>query len=56
VTGHGGTVTWLPGAGRVIGQGQVLYRVNNGTPVFLLYGPVPAWRALAAGVHGADVR
>src|SRR5215468_1928315 len=56
VTGHGGTVTWLPAAGRVIGQGQVLYRVGNGTPVVLLYGRVPAWRALAEGVHGADVR
>jgi hypothetical protein len=56
VTGHGGTLTWLPGPGRVIGQGQVLYRVGNGTPVFLLYGRVPAWRALSAGVHGADVR
>jgi len=56
VTGHGGTVTWLPAPGQVIGQGQVLYRVNNGTPVVLLYGRVPAWRALSAGVHGADVR
>src|SRR5215468_2112791 len=56
VTGHGGTITWLPGPGRVIGQGQVLYRVGNGTPVFLLYGRVPAWRALSAGLHGADVR
>jgi hypothetical protein len=56
VTGHGGTLTWLPAPGRVIGQGQVLYRVNNGTPVVLLYGRVPAWRALSAGVHGADVR
>ena len=56
VTGHGGTLTWLPAPGRVIGQGQVLYRVGNGTPVVLLYGRVPAWRALAAGVHGADVR
>src|SRR5215470_387679 len=56
VTGHGGAITWLPAAGRVIRQGQVLYRVGNGTPVFLLYGRVPAWRALAAGVHGADVR
>jgi hypothetical protein len=43
VTGHGGgTLTWLPEAGRVIRQGQVLYRVGNGTPVFLLYGQVPA--------------
>jgi Putative peptidoglycan binding domain len=40
----------------VIRQGQVLYRVGNGTPVFLLYGRVPAWRALAEGMHGADVR
>jgi Putative peptidoglycan binding domain len=56
VTGHGGTVTWLPAPGRVIGQGQVLYRVGNGTPVFLLYGRVPAWRALSEGMHGADVR
>jgi hypothetical protein len=57
VAGHGGgTITWLPAAGRVIGQGQVLYRVGNGTPVFLLYGRVPAWRALAEGMHGADVR
>jgi hypothetical protein len=57
VTGHGGgTITWLPAAGQVIRQGQVLYRVNNGTPVFLLHGQVPAWRALSEGMHGADVR
>jgi hypothetical protein len=29
--------------------------VDNGTPVALLYGPVPAWRALAEGLTGADV-
>jgi Putative peptidoglycan binding domain len=52
----GGAITWLPAAGGVIRQGQVLYRVNNGTPVFLLYGRVPAWRALSEGMHGADVR
>jgi peptidoglycan hydrolase-like protein with peptidoglycan-binding domain len=34
----------------------VLYRVDNGTPVFLLYGQVPAWRALSEGMSGADVR
>lgn len=57
VAGHGsGTITWLPAAGQVIGQGQVLYRVDNGTPVFLLYGTVPAWRALSEGMSGADVR
>jgi hypothetical protein len=52
----GGTITWLPAAGQVIAQGQVLYRVDNGTPVFLLYGTVPAWRALSEGLTGADVR
>ncbi|HEV2242586.1 MAG TPA: hypothetical protein VGR98_16200, partial [Streptosporangiaceae bacterium] len=37
VTGQGGgTLTWLPPAGGVIGQGQVLYRVDNGSPVVLL--------------------
>lgn len=53
--GGGGVLTWLPAAGRVIRQGQVLYRVDNGTPVFLLYGAVPAWRALSEGMSGADV-
>jgi Putative peptidoglycan binding domain len=52
----GGTLTWLPAAGQVIREGGVLYRVDNGTPVFLLYGRVPAWRALAEGLTGADVR
>ena len=56
VTGRGGgTLTWLPPAGRVIGQGQVLYRTGNGSPVVLLYGSVPDWRALGEGVSGADV-
>ena len=51
----GGTLTWLPPPGRVIGQGQVLYGTGNGSPVVLLYGSVPAWRALDEGVTGADV-
>lgn len=56
VAAHGqGTVTWLPAAGEVIREGGVLYRVDNGTPVFLLYGTVPAWRALVPGLTGADV-
>jgi hypothetical protein len=56
VRGQGrGTLTWLPSAGQVIRQGQVLYQVNNGSPVVLLYGEVPAWRALQVGVIGADV-
>ena len=56
VTGQGGgTLTWLPPPGQVIGQGQVLYRMDNGSPVVLLYGSVPAWRALGEGATGADV-
>jgi hypothetical protein len=56
VTGQGGgTLTWLPSAGQVIRQGQVLYETGNGSPVVLLYGSVPDWRALDEGVTGADV-
>jgi hypothetical protein len=56
VTGQGGgTLTWLPSAGQVIGQGQVLYRVDNGTPVVLLYGSVPAWEGMSEGTTGEDV-
>jgi hypothetical protein len=49
-----GTYTKLPALGQVISQGQVLYRVND-SPVVLLYGSVPVYRALSAGATGADV-
>jgi hypothetical protein len=49
-----GTATWLPAVGRVIEQGQALFRVD-GEPVVLLYGATPAYRTLAAGMTGADV-
>jgi hypothetical protein len=49
-----GTITWLPAAGQVIRQGQVLYRVD-GNPVVLLYGSAPAYRMLAEGATAADV-
>jgi hypothetical protein len=51
--GHG-TLTWLPVVGRVIRQGQVLYRLD-GQPVILLYGSVPAYRRLAEGAKASDV-
>src|SRR4030081_3549374 len=42
VTGKGsGTLTWLPSAGQVISQGQVLYRTGNGSPGVVLYGARP---------------
>ena len=55
VLGHGGTLTWLPSPGQVVRQGQVLYKTDNGSPVVLLYGSVPAWRTLDEGTTGADV-
>ena len=55
VLGHGGTLTSLPSPGDVINQGQVVYKTDNGSPVVLLYGTVPAWRELEPGVTGADV-
>ena len=51
----GGTLTWLPPAGQVIRQGHALYKTDNGSPVVLLYGSVPAWRSLDEGVTGEDV-
>jgi hypothetical protein len=50
-----GTLTRLPAVGTVLRQGQALYRVD-GLPVVLLYGNVPAWRTLSAGMTGRDVR
>jgi hypothetical protein len=50
-----GTLTWLPAAGQIIRQGQPLYRTDNAVPVLLLYGTVPGWRTLSAGMTGQDV-
>jgi hypothetical protein len=56
VRGQGrGTLTWLPSAGQVISQGQMLYETDITSPVVLLYGSLPAWRTLDEGVTGADV-
>jgi putative peptidoglycan binding protein len=49
-----GTFTWLPQVGQVIRQGQQIYGMS-GSPVVLLYGPVPAYRDLSEGLTGADV-
>ena len=50
-----GTVTWLPAEGREVRRGGTLYRVDD-EPVVLMYGSVPAWRELSAGVSdGPDV-
>ena len=49
-----GAYTELPAIGRVVRQGQVLYRVNE-SPLVLLYGSTPAYRTLSAGMTGPDV-
>jgi hypothetical protein len=49
-----GSYTRLPAVGQVIGQGGVLYRVND-NPVVLLYGSTPAFRTFSAGGSGPDV-
>lgn len=57
ITGRGaGTVTWLPAPGGVIRESGLLYRTGNGSPTYLLYGRVPAWRTLQEGLRGGDVR
>ncbi|MET0603735.1 MAG: efflux RND transporter periplasmic adaptor subunit [Baekduia sp.] len=50
-----GTYTKLPAAGDSVACGDVLYRVDDG-PVLLLCGTVPAYRDLAIGDEGNDVR
>jgi multidrug efflux system membrane fusion protein len=50
-----GTVTALPGIGDVVHRGGRLYALA-GEPVLLMYGAVPAYRALDEGVaEGQDV-
>ncbi|MDQ6742853.1 MAG: peptidoglycan-binding protein, partial [Candidatus Dormibacteraeota bacterium] len=51
----GSSYTWLAPAGSMIERGQRLYEVS-GRPVPVLYGERPAWRRLAPGVSGPDVR
>lgn len=50
-----GTVTALPYPGSVVARGKALYSVDD-APVVLLYGGVPAYRALRPGDEGADVK
>lgn len=51
-----GTLTWLPRAGSVVGEGDRLYEVDR-TPVVRLDGKVPAWRDLGPDIpDGVDVK
>jgi hypothetical protein len=50
-----GTYTWVPETGTQIDCGETLYKVDQ-KPVFLVCGSTPAYRDLAAGDEGKDVR
>jgi peptidoglycan hydrolase-like protein with peptidoglycan-binding domain len=50
-----GTVTWTPTAGAVVKANRPLYEVD-GRRVYLLDGSYPAYRTLAPGLTGNDVR
>jgi peptidoglycan hydrolase-like protein with peptidoglycan-binding domain len=49
-----GTLTGLASTGSIVRRGRSLYRVDD-SPVVLLYGSLPAYRALSPGTEGADV-
>lgn len=51
----GGVLTRAPATGTTVRRGKALYRVDD-KPVVLLYGSLPAYRPLAAGTKGSDVR
>jgi len=50
-----GTVTWLPDVGATLARGDAVARIDD-RPVVLLFGPIPAYRALVTDTEGADVR
>ena len=50
----GDTITWVAEEGAIIGQGDLLYTVDE-RPVVLVIGDVPAYRAMALGDEGGDV-
>jgi len=50
-----GTLTWLPSVGQAIRPGEALFKVD-GSPVILMDGRTPAYRALAASdTAGQDI-
>ena len=50
----GNTITWVAEEGAIIGQGDLLYTVDE-RPAVLVIGDVPAYRAMALGDEGGDV-
>lgn len=53
--GRSGTITWLPGVGTTIEEGDVLFTINE-EPVIAFYGEIPAYRSLnTRSADGEDV-
>lgn len=50
-----GLVTWLPAVGSTVDRGEAVLRVDD-EPVVLLFGALPLYRPLGAGMSGADVK
>jgi hypothetical protein len=50
-----GTITWVPDTSATIERGQTLYKVDD-EPVVLMYGTLPFYRPLSAGMTGNDVK
>jgi peptidoglycan hydrolase-like protein with peptidoglycan-binding domain len=50
-----GTLTWIAAAGSTVKRGEALFKLDE-LPVVALYGSVPMYRTLSAGLAGADVR
>jgi hypothetical protein len=50
-----GTITGLPNSGQELKQGNTVYSLDN-KPTTLLYGALPAYRRLANGSEGTDVK
>jgi hypothetical protein len=50
-----GTITWVPDTAATIERGQTLYKVDD-LPVVLMYGALPFYRRLSAGMTGNDVK
>jgi hypothetical protein len=50
-----GTLTWIAPEGSTVTRGEPLFKLDE-RPVVALYGSLPLYRTLRAGVKGADVR
>ncbi len=50
-----GKITWLSAPGSIVERGKALYTVDD-KPIVLLYGELPIYRELSAGVEGRDVK